>query len=443
MLENLKRLQEFVDEMKSTSSLNEKKEIIKSIKDDSFITKVLHYTYNPYFKYHVTSKNCKKNSEICNANLIYDRLDKRNVIDIFGMLDDLRNRVYTGHDAIAMVNAFINIPTNTEYADLIYNVLDRNLELRASDSVINKVIPNLIPEFKVALANKYDPKLVDWNDTWYASRKLDGVRCLAIVDGEGNCKLYSRQGNEFTTLDKVKKAIESTNIINHVFDGEICLLDENMNEDFQSVMKEIKKKDHTIEDPVFKIFDMLHISEFNGEKDSSNLEHRLHTLRTFLYQITSNYSHHLMYEDQMVITGDEHFQGWTDLAADDNWEGVMLRKNVAYEGKRTNNLLKVKKFFDEEYVVLDVDFDDHRVIREGKEVVMPMLAQVFIEHKGHRVAVGSGWSQEQRIKYHKNPKDIIGKTITVQYFEETKNQEGGISLRFPTVKHVYENGRQC
>ena len=116
--------------------------------------------------------------------------------------------------------------------------------------------------------------------------------------------------------NKVKKAIESTNIINHVFDGEICLLDENMNEDFQSVMKEIKKKDHTIEDPVFKIFDMLHISEFNGEKDSSNLEHRLLTLRTFLYQITSNYSHHLMYEDQMVITGDEHFQGWTDLAAD-------------------------------------------------------------------------------------------------------------------------------
>ena len=62
MLENLERLQYFVDEMKSTSSLNEKKEIIKSIKDDSFITKVLHYTYNPYFKYHVTSKNCKKNS---------------------------------------------------------------------------------------------------------------------------------------------------------------------------------------------------------------------------------------------------------------------------------------------------------------------------------------------------------------------------------------------
>ena len=80
---------------------------------------------------------------------------------------------------------------------------------------------------------------------------------------------------------------------------------------------------------------------------------------------------------------------------------------------------------------------------DGKEVVMPMLAQAWIEHKGYKVAVGSGWNQEQRIRYEANPNELIGKTITVQYFEETKNQEGGISLRFPTVKHVYENGRKC
>jgi len=39
--------------------------------------------------------------------------------------------------------------------------------------------------------------------------------------------------------------------------------------------------------------------------------------------------------------------------------------------------------------------------------------------------------------------DIVGKTITVQYFEETANDKGGISLRFPTVKHIYENERDC
>jgi len=119
----------------------------------------------------------------------------------------------------------------------------------------------------------------------------------------------------------------------------------------------------------------------------------------------------------------------------------MLRKNVGYEGKRSQNLLKVKKFFDAEYVVQSIDFEDHRVIREGKEVVIPMMAQAYINHKGYEVAVGSGWNQEQRIKYNANPTLIIGKEITVQYFEETKNQKGELSLRFPTVKHVFENGR--
>ena len=52
------------------------------------------------------------------------------------------------------------------------------------------------------------------------------------------------------------------------------------------------------------------------------------------------------------------------------------------------------------------------------------------------------FNQEQRIKYWLD-EDIIGKTITVQYFEETSNQNGGISLRFPTVKHIYEGERDC
>ena len=39
-----------------------------------------------------------------------------------------------------------------------------------------------------------------------------------------------------------------------------------------------------------------------------------------------------------------------------------------------------------------------------------MLAQVYIEHKGYKVKVGSGFSQEQRIKYL--TEDIVGKKIS-------------------------------
>jgi len=432
MDKNLEKLQNFVDRMKNTSSLNEKKVIIGSIQNDKFITKALNYALDPFKKYYLTSKNCKKNADLC-MNSIYDEPC------MFDLLDDLNNRVYTGHDAIAMVNGYIS--QNKQFEDLIFSIIDRNLEIRASESVINKVIPNLIPTFDVALANKFDPKRVDWNDTWLASRKLDGVRCLTIVDYQGNVKCYSRQGNEFETLDVVRDAVKKLGVVGVVFDGEICLMDEDGNEDFQGIMKQIKRKNHTITNPKYVMFDYLTLKEFDAKESETKLTLRIARFAKHILHLENNSC--LSVLDQHVVSGDDHFAKLKADAEKDGHEGVMLRKDVGYEGKRSQNLLKVKKFFDAEYKVESIDFEDHRVIREGKEVVIPMMAQAYINHKGHEVAVGSGWNQEQRIKYHANPKLIVGKTITVQYFEETKNQEGGLSLRFPTVKHVYENERQC
>ena len=87
------------------------------------------------------------------------------------------------------------------------------------------------------------------------------------------------------------------------------------------------------------------------------------------------------------------------MASDNNWEGFMLRKDTEYEGKRSKNLLKVKSFYDAEYEVLGFDVDQHEVVRDGKSVSMTMLSQVWIEHKGYLVKVGSGFTQEQRLEY--------------------------------------------
>jgi ATP-dependent DNA ligase len=51
---------------------------------------------------------------------------------------------------------------------------------------------------------------------------------------------------------------------NTVLDGEICILDENGNESFQNIMKEIRRKDHTINNPIFFIFDKLTTEEFDS-----------------------------------------------------------------------------------------------------------------------------------------------------------------------------------
>jgi DNA ligase-1 len=412
-------LNQFIEQMRATSSGKDKIKIIKE--SSSLIHKALEYTYNPFKQYYVTSKTCIKNSH----------LKEKHSFGLFEILDKLNKREVTGHDAIKLVNGLED--------KFIYKIIDKNLDIRAGDKVINKAVPNLVPTFSVALAQEYKGKC-DWiNDNWYASRKLDGVRCLAVVDENGKCTLYSRMGKELTTLNKVKEAIEATNVINQVFDGEICLMDENGNEDFQGVMKELRRKDHQIENPIFMIFDMIHKPEFDNQKGTEKLSDRLAKLRAWQGGRRTD-AKILRYTEQFVITDGRHFDMWGQIAAEKGWEGFMVRNDVGYEGKRSKNLLKIKKFFDAEYEVIDYDTDTAEVVRDGRSETIEMLSQVWIEHKGHKVKVGSGWTHEQRLQYMDG--SIVGKIITVQYFEETKNDKGGISLRFPTVKHIYEAQRE-
>ena len=58
------KLNQFIENMRATSSSTQKVQIIKDA--DPFIHKVLEYTYNPFKQYYVTSKTCKKNSNLIN-----------------------------------------------------------------------------------------------------------------------------------------------------------------------------------------------------------------------------------------------------------------------------------------------------------------------------------------------------------------------------------------
>ena len=132
------------------------------------------------------------------------------------------------------------------------------------------------------------------------------------------------------------------------------------------------------------------------------------------------------------------------MAESMGWEGIMLRKDAPYKGKRSNDILKVKKMHDEEYIVKDIEYGPFRIVDKElkQEVTIQTMTNVLIEHKGNTVSVGSGFTLDQRNHYYNNPKDIVGKEITVQYFEESQDKTGKYSLRFPVCKTVYENGRQ-
>jgi DNA ligase-1 len=441
--QSFEHLHGFVRDLRATSSTIDKVNIIKDYAAHNnegayFIKKVLLYTYHPLWQYNVTSDNLKKKSHL--RGHIYE--------SIFDLLNALKNRTITGHDAIGAVNSFID--NQIEYEELIHCIIDKDLKTRAGDKLINKAIPDFIPTFSVALADKYAPKIVNWKDGWYASRKIDGARCIAVVDDKGNSTFYSRTGKVFDTLNIVHDAIRSVGLVNVVLDGELCLIDEDGVEDFQGVMKELRKKDHIIPNPVYKIFDILTHEEFYSQKGNSSrpfsirikdLEYTLYPPKSISERMNRDENSCLKILEQTLVKDEFHFQELVKEASNKGWEGLMLRADEPYKGKRSKDLLKYKTFFDDEYTVEDVSFGPFRYVKDGRECEEIMLSNITIDHKGYKVDVGSGFTIEERQAFYKDKSRILNKTVTIQYFEETENQEGGISLRFPTLKMIHGEER--
>jgi len=441
-------LQQFVAEMAATSSTNSKKEILEKYKDNEFIRKVLVYTYHPFKQYYVTPKNLKKKAELSTEG--YD--------NIFVLLDDLNDRKITGHDAIGSVNGFIS--KFKPFEDLIHQIFDRNLKTRATATIINEIIPGLIPTFSVQLCEKYekvadkdkinqekymngkkksfDPVINFERDDWFGSFKLDGYRCIAIIDENSDTQFFSRNGNQFHTLGKIAKEIKELGIKNIIFDGELCINTEDGRDDFQAIQKEAIQKDHTIERPKYWLFDMIPTDVFYAEYGGELFSERLNKLTRLL---AHTHAKTIQILPQVKIKSEEDLYRLRDMAIEAGREGLIVKKDTVYQGKRTNDLLKAKVMHDAEYLVKDAEFDVNRVIVDGVEKEEVMLARVVIEHKGNRVAVGSGFNLEEKRHYFKYPNEIIGATITVKYQEETIDQHGKYSLRFPIVKVIHGRER--
>ena len=433
-MEDFKLLRKVVDELNSTNSINDKKVILEKYKHDEFIKKVLYYTYNPFFQYYVTPDNLEKNYDLDLGTLYTFN-------GLFEMLDGLRSREITGHKAINSVNDFCY--RNEDYKDLIFKIIGKDLEIRMGDSLINKVIPGLIPSFDVALAaNMEDVKIDFTKDNWVASRKLDGVRCLAVVDEKGNVSLWSRQGNEFETLQKVKDEIVKLGLKDKVLDGEICLVDAQGNEDFQGIMKQIRRKEHTISNAKYLVFDIIDGSAFRSKLGNKAYSSRYSELNAYLYNAKEKGFNHLEIVNQTTIADEKHYIEMMENADANKWEGLILRKaDAMYEGKRSKNMVKCKSFHDAEYEIIDLEIGPFRMIENGLEVTKDVLSNVVVEHKGNRVSVGSGFTIDERMYYKEHPEEILNKIITVKYFEETQNQSGNWSLRFPTVKVIHGSKR--
>jgi len=419
------RINQFTVEMNNSNSSLHKKKVLMDYKD---LKKVLEYIYDTQKVFYITSKNYIKFSK--------DKKKEKNkpfnsYTDLFKLLDDFSNRKITGDKALLYLYFFIQ--KYKKYEEIILRIIDKNLKVRAKETLINDVFPGLIKTFDVALANKYKPKLVE-TGSWFISRKLDGVRCLVHVDiNKKTVKCFSRQGNQFKTLSKLEQSIKDNFKLfdgNYFLDGEVVSMKEGV-ENFKSLMEKIKRKNYTMENPSYFVFDMIKEEDFYDKKSKEILSTRLKRLQNTV----SNKIKHIKLLEQIPYTH-KIFNEMVAKSQHFGWEGLMLRKDVGYEGKRTNNLIKYKEMLDDEYKVIGIETGPFRYInpKTGLEIEMETMSAVVIDYKNTKV--GSGFSIEERMKFYKNPELIIGKIITVQYFEKTQD-----SLRFPIFKGLHGEKR--
>tara|TARA_R110001606_G_scaffold88448_4_gene199228 strand:- start:3923 stop:5218 length:1296 start_codon:yes stop_codon:yes gene_type:complete len=428
------KITKIFDKLKSTSSKKAKEQILKDNIGNQVLQEIAKYTYD---RINITYGIKKYNSE---STVIGSNYIDEDWANIKSVLNSLKNRTITGNSAINLLESE-SCSLEPESRAILASIIDRDWGCGLSASTINKAWPESIPTFDVVLAKSFEGtdkqfKSLD-NDQWFISRKLDGCRCVAIKEN-GKWTYWSRQGKQFLTLDKVSESLEFFKFPNDtILDGEICLTDKNGDEDFQGVMKVIRKKGFTIPNPDYRVFDILTIQEFYAKSSKRTFSERTAEINTY---ITSESS----YVSQLAQTEytEEAFTEWSIKADENGWEGLMLRKDVGYEGKRTNNLLKVKQFHDAEYKVESLEYG--KLVYQEKDigsVTYTGVTNMNITHKGNKVGVGSGLSKAQRLYYINQPEELIGKVITVKYFEETTSKDGTKSLRFPTLKVIHGNKR--
>lgn len=447
------KITEIFEVVQNTAGTNDKKQILK----DNINTTIKWVFDDCYGKRKYYIKTFEPNGIVG-----YNTIDN-DYIDFHNALDRLAKREITGDAAYAYLQEVVSKYTADDQV-VLCKIIDRNLKIGISLDNFLDIIGKKSEKYEVALAESFSKaKGIDPTDgTYLISQKLDGVRCNCFITREEhngeiqtNIKFKSRQGKDFLTLDRMKTDVniftQGLGCGEFVLDGEVCIIDENGKENFHGLMKEITRKDHTIERPKYKVFDVLTADEFWGITESPIFSERYNTLCNLFKSYNDHIDNRLKemactysYIDLVVqqrVTSQEILDAWIELARTEKWEGCMLRKDAPYKRGRSKDLLKIKDMQDAEYEVIGIE-TGKATYNEGGHKEFDVVSAIKIVHKGNIVSVGSGLSKEQRLRWYEHPEEILGEIVTIQYFEETKDSKTETySLRFPVLKHVYEGGR--
>ena len=256
-----------------------------------------------------------------------------------------------------------------------------------------------IPDLLLANIFQSDIKL----QNYWVSEKFDGVR--AYWNG---ANFVSRQGNVFHAPEWFTGVLPKM-----ALDGELWL-GRGEFERLSGVVRRQSPDDSSWSGIKFMIFDLPgHTGVF---------DERLKRLEEIVANIKTP---HIQLVEQFKVPDHEALIKKLDDMVKQGAEGLMLHLGSSvYKNGRSDDLLKLKKHFDAEAVVIDYI--------SGKGKYKGMLGSLEVEtSEKTRFKIGSGFSDDER----KHP-PAIGSIVTYKYFGLTNK---GIPrfASFVRVRHVY------
>jgi DNA ligase-1 len=354
------------------------------------------------------------------------------------LAESLHRRQLTGHAARDAILLAMGVATDGQWNDFYRRILIKDLRCGVSEKTVNKVAKALkkpeysVPVFECQLSHDSANHEAKLTGKKIVERKLDGVRCLTVIDYEAKTVVqYTRNGKELENFshvtDYLSGFIEEFGR-SFVIDGEI------MSTSFQDLMKSVhRKKDADAGDAILNVFDIIPLVEFKQGKSVMGQRRRSAFLKGFenifndsgFIQIVPQREFNL---DSMIE--EIEFKDYMKAMIAEGFEGVMIKDpDAKYECKRSTAWLKMKPFIEVSLAVTAVE--------EGTGRNVGKLGAIVCEgtDDGKRIVVncGSGFTDEQRAEFWEAKDTLVGQVVEVRADAATQSQDSEEvwSLRFP------------
>ncbi|MGL4451075.1 MAG: hypothetical protein ACRCTZ_07800 [Sarcina sp.] len=419
-MSELKRVKDIFTEIQNVSSIKAKEYILKQNADNKLFKECLKFLLDSNVVTGLSTKKMNKDVLLVNETFV-------DIRDAFKYLQT--HNTGTDHD-IAIIKSYCYFQGELE--DFCKDIFTKKLKLGIDTKVVNRVYPNFIREFNVQLATSYEKcKNKFENQTIIITEKIDGQKLIAIKENN-LVEFFSRQGKLVTGLIDIESEFE--NMPEGVYDGELVSIDEtsDSSETYKETMKRASKKGDKL-GLKYQIYDYVeNVNDFYKGKDNTPAIDRKCKINKILNGLNLVYVEYL--KPWYVGEDTNKIEYFIDVADNQGKEGICVNvANAPYVTKRTPYLAKCKSFKTADIFVKD--------IFEGSGKLKGMLGGLKCEflYKGElcNVEVGTGFSEYERKLIYEDPKLVVGKIVTIKFFEISKNTSlNKHSLRFPSWKGV-------